>query len=476
MGLGCIPSSEVREYNEEINIYKKDNNKEGTYSSPDIDLMMEMKEDYPDIFPQVINKLGNNVIYYDQNFHQRPNEIYKDAEMFKTSTKGAFILVVNKDALFLVLKEIVQLKTNCKFDLICNGSSCKEILMFIKENKFLNIFKRCCIYTYPYNYYDIPNKFPLVKEICYNKTQVLQFLNKESNSTPILRTLNLVTLHDYEHYIKKIHFLVAKHYNNFSDSNYKEAIEKVKAFMDNPEEYKFRILNNEGEQSYQKETMLNTLKLYEDIENNYINIIKNYTMERCSIYKDFNYLLLRLNKKGINAFGYFISGLIYSLNKFNKMTGNGEKSNRNLYRGMRLDMTELLSYERYEGEILCFPSFMSTSKKYSAAAEPEGFGGRDVEVETRESEGLFSVVLTIKYNFSNGAVPNGSNIESISQFPTESECLLHPFSFFKVKKVKIDLKNFECDIDLENYSRRSILEEKLKYGYEIDFNKDYIQN
>ena len=158
------------------------------------------------------------------------------------------------------------------------------------------------------------------------------------------------------------------------------------------------------------------------------------------------------------------------------MTGNGEKSNRNLYRGMRLDMTELLSYERYEGEILCFPSFMSTSKNYSAAAEPEGFGGRDVEVETRESEGLFSVVLTIKYNFSNGAVPNGSNIESISQFPTESECLLHPFSFFKVKKVKIDLKKFECDIDLENYSRRSILEEKLKYGYEIDFNKDYIQN
>ena len=379
--------------------------------------------------------------------------------------------------MFLVLKEIEKLETNCKFDLICTGSSSYEILTFINKENFSNIFKRCCLYTYhPEKYTDMPMQFNLIKGIYYSQSEVLEFLKKGNNSTPILRTLKLVTLKDYNENIKHLHYIAAKHYNNFSKDNYLKAIEKVKNFMDNPDEYKFRILNKDGKKLDQKETMLNTLKLYEDIENNYINIIKNYTMERCSIYKDFNYLLLRLNKKGINAFGYFISGLIYSLNKFNKETGNGEKSNRDLYRGMRLDMTELLSYERYEGEILCFPSFMSTSKYYSAAAEPEGFGGRDVEVDTRESEGLFSVVLTIKYNFSNGAVPNGSNIESISQFPTESECLLHPFSFFKVKKVKIDLKKFECDIDLENYSRRSILEEKIKYGYEIDFNKDYIQN
>ena len=384
---------------------------------------------------------------------------------------------MNKCSLFLVLKEIEKLETNCKFDLICTGSSSYEILTFINKNNFSNIFKRCCIFTYhPEKYINLDLQFNLINCIYFSQSDVLEFIKQGNYSTPILRTLKLVTLKDYNENIKNLHYTIAKHYNNFSKANYLKAIEEVKNFMDNPDEYKFRILNKDGKKIDQKETMLNTLKLYEDIENNYINIIKNYTMERCSIYKDFNYLLLRLNKKGINAFGYFISGLIYSLNKFNKITGNGEKSNRNLYRGMRLDMTELLSYERYEGEILCFPSFMSTSKNYSAAAEPEGFGGRDVEVETRESEGLFSVVLTIKYNFSNGAVPNGSNIESISQFPTESECLFHPFSFFKVKKVKIDLKKFECDIDLENYSRRSILEEKLKYGYEIDFNKDYIQN
>lgn len=474
MGCGNSPATEERGYNEEINNKKYNNKNDNNYSDSDIDLMMDMNDNYPDMFPQAINKLGNNVIYYDQNFDKRPNEIYKDAEMFKVSTKGAFILVINKGALFLVLKEISQLKTKCKFDLVCNGRSCKEILEFIKEKKFLNIFKRCCIYTYPDNHYsDIPNIFPLVKEICYNKTQVLKFLNKESSSTPILRTLNLVTLHDYEHYIKKIHFLVAKYYNNFSDSNYKEAIEKVKAFMDNPGEYKFRILNDEGEQFCQKETMLNTLKLYEDIENNYKTIIKNYTKERCSVYKDFNYLLLRLNEKGIDAFGYFIAGLIYSLNKFNK-EGYGETNNRFLYRGMRLDMTEILNYERYEGNILCFPSFTSTSKFLDIAAMPERYGGREVEIRTRAKKGLFSVVLTIKYNFSEGAIPNAVNIESISNFQSESECLFLPFSFFLVKSVKINLKEFQCDIEIENISRKSILEEKIKNGGELNFLEDYI--
>ena len=281
-------------------------------------------------------------------------------------------------------------------------------------------------------------------------------------------------LKDYNEIIKNFHFLIARYYNNFSKDNYKKAIDKVIKFMDEPGEYKFRILNKDGEQKNQKETMLDTLKIYEDIESNYEKIIKNYILERCSVYKDFNYLLLRLNKRGIDAFGYFICGLNYSLNKFNKQ-GNGEKINRKLYRGMRLDMTELLNYERYKGQILCFPSFTSTSSSVQQAASPDRYGGRDTEIPTREIQGLFSVVLTIKHFSNSEAVPNASNIESISYYESESECLFHPFSFFKVTNVEINLKNYECDIELENYSRKSILEEKLMNGQEINFLEDYIQ-
>ena len=68
-----------------------------------------------------------------------------------------------------------------------------------------------------------------------------------------------------------------------------------------------------------------------------------------------------MNERGIEAFGYFMAGLMYSLNKYHKETNKGECTNRKLYRGMRLDISELLNYERYEGSILCFPSFTSTS-------------------------------------------------------------------------------------------------------------------
>ena len=455
--------NELQSPKDNENIMKKE---EKTLSYLEIDIMSNK-------FPQPLNKLGNNVIYYDPNFSKRPSEIFKDAEKFKVKTNGAFILVMNKDSLFLVLREIEMLNTNCKFDLICAGNSSKEIFEFIQKYNFSSIFKRCCLFTYhPENYINLKKIYPLIKGVFYTQGEVLNFLKEASQSTPILRTLQLMTLKDYNEYGKHLHKLIAKHYNNFSKSNYLEAIEKVKNFMDNPDEYKFRILNKKGARENQIETMLETLKLYEDIENNYEKIIKNYTSECGSVYKDFNYLLLRLNEKGIDAFGYFIAGLIYSLNKFNKLTSNGEKSNRNLYRGMRLDMIEILNYKRYEGSILCFPSFTSSSKVLPAAANR--YGGRNTSVPTREGEGLFSVVLEINHNFKMGAVPNTSNIESLSTFKTESECLIHPFSFFKVKKVDIKLERYECDIQIENYSRKLIIEEKIKDGYELDFKNDYI--
>ena len=226
-------------------------------------------------FPKPLNKIGNNVIYYDPNFSKRPSEIFKGAEMFKVNTNGAFILVMNKESLRLVLEEIQKLNTNCKFDLICTGSSSKEILEFIQKNEFFFIFKRYCLFTYhPEKYTNLYKIYPLIKGVYYNHNEVLKFLKEASQSTPILRTLQLMTLKDYTEYGKHLHKLIAKHYNNFSKSNYLEAIEKVRKFMDNPDEYRFRILNENGERKNQLKTMLKALKLYENVENNYEKIIK----------------------------------------------------------------------------------------------------------------------------------------------------------------------------------------------------------
>ena len=142
---------------------------------------------------------------------------------------------------------------------------------------------------------------------------------------------------------------------------------------------------------------------------------------------------------------------------------------------MRLDISELLNYERFKGCILSFPSFTSTSTFIDYVADPDRYGGRLTSIPTRKQQGLFSVVLTIDYKFCEGAVPNVINIESISFFESESECLFLPFSFFKIKKVVIKLEDYECDIEVENLCRKFIFEEKMRDGYQINPQTDLIE-
>ena len=431
--------------------------------------------EYEKKYPEIKNEQGNNVIYYDPNFEKRPYEIYEDAEIFKNETNGAFILIMNIRSLELVLDEIEKLETSSKFDMICTGGASKEVFSLIKNKKYGNIFKRGCLFTYnPDKYRNMINLFPLIKGVYFSNEEIIDFLRKNARSSTIFRTLKLITLKDYNDKINQIHKIIGKHYGKFSETNYNNEIKKVAYFIDHPGEYKVRILNIYGAQNNQKETMLKTLELYKDVENNYEQIIRNYTSENCSVYKDFNYLLLRLNARGIEAFGYFIAGLIYSLNKFYKDQNKGENTNITLYRGMRLDISELLNYERYENSILCFPSFTSSSKYLEVAANDERFGGRETEIPTRIQEGLFSVVMTIDHRFNRRAIPNGIKIESISYFQTESETLFLPFSFFKVKKVTINLDKYECDIDLETVNRKCIFEEKMVKGKEIDTGADLL--
>ena len=91
---------------------------------------------------------GNNVIYFDQHFHDdgskaKCSEIYNDTELFKMSTSGAFILATTIRQLYMVLNQIKELvDTNCKFDLITTGSSSSDVMKLLQDNDFTGIIKR----------------------------------------------------------------------------------------------------------------------------------------------------------------------------------------------------------------------------------------------------------------------------------------------------------------------------------------------
>ena len=46
------------------------------------------------------------------------------------------------------------------------------------------------------------------------------------------------------------------------------------------------------------------------------------------------------------------------------------------------------------------------------------------------------------------------------------------FPFLNVKDVQIDIQNYTADIYLETIGKTEILEEKIKYGKEIEYNKE----
>ena len=58
-----------------------------------------------------------------------------------------------------------------------------------------------------------------------------------------------------------------------------------------------------------------------------------------------------------------------------------------------------------------------------------------------------------------------------SKYKKEQEFLFQPFSFYKVTNVEFNLSNYQADICLETAGKKEILEEIIKLGKEIKYNK-----
>lgn len=281
----------------------------------------------------------------------------------KSLISGSFIFVQNKESLKQVLFRINKTTNeNWKFDLVVPGSKTQEIIEYMNKECEYKSIKRICIFTYSVDKWkSLKDKFQIVKGVYFNINEVLSFIKEDEGKFLKFRSLKLCTLEDYKNkYYSMMHKIVAKYYGNFNDEIYQNNNEKVKSFIREPGDYRFEIVRGKDSHSVE-ESILTVLKLYKDIEENYIEIIKNYTSQVGSIYQDFNKILRTLNLRGTEAFSYFIAGLMYSLDKYRVKYGKGIEYYTTLYKGMKMSVIDQLNYERYNGKIICFPSFFSTS-------------------------------------------------------------------------------------------------------------------
>ena len=87
--------------------------------------------------------------------------------------------------------------------------------------------------------------------------------------------------------------------------------------------------------------------------------------------------------------------------------------------------------------------------------------------------------MTIKVKQDRNFFPLYYEIED-TYYPNEEECLFHPFTFFKLKKYKIDYIGNNLELELEAIGKREILElglnEKNKLVYDEENNIITYQN
>ena len=430
-------------------------------------------------FPDIMNipngstnegeEVFNNIIYYDENKDFR-EDVHKDSDFFERITPGAFILCSDMESLELIKDEVVkQYKREKKtiFNLITTGRTCDKIMEYLNKNKDLkNCIANACVFCWNLGTWSkLLNKYNNILRGVYNiQTQVAEFIKKYSSKDikPFPLT-KLITLADYNNKYKDRHKKISEFYGNMSVEDYKKHLEEMK-----------KLIKTEAEKNAlkkQQNVLLGGFMTFE-IKNDLalLNklIIKEYTKE--TFYGDLNRWLMNSKMNSYDTIAYFTSRLMYSLNNYGKENKKYyDKDNTTLRRGIKIPYSCLLPYIRAVGKVILLSSFTSTSENEITAMN---FSGRNDAEKQYKKNNIFSVIYIIHNNYKNNWVSNGINVQNESAYKSEKEILYQPFSFYLVKKVNIDIKNYIADIYLETVGKKEILEEKIKKGKSIEYNKN----
>ena len=200
--------------------------------------------------------------------------------------------------------------------------------------------------------------------------------------------------------------------------------------------------------------MLETLQKFKGTNDNEHDIITLYTQESGSYYRDFNYWLNNSDALAIEKTSLFIAQVIYNLNKYAKDENKGIKGKETttFYRGIRANLSDLLNYESAKGELICFPSFTSTTPLLEQAK---------VFANVKDNS-QYSTIIIINYTCEKGFLPTAVDVSEISEYKNEKENLFYPYSFFKIIDVQINHLNKSAEIQLEAIRKKTIFEKELK--------------
>ena len=336
----------------------------------------------------------------------------------------------------------------------------------LKDKKhFSSCIKHVCIYCKNLEKWKhLKEKYPIINSVCNTQEQVVEFISTfSSKEIKPFSVTKLITLADYQDKYKERHFAISQFYGDLTVETYKQYLEKMKTLITEEDKKKqLRCEKNALIESFF------TFNITEDLNKLDKLIIKEYTKN--TFYGDLNKWLMDSKMNFYEPIAYFTARLMYSLNSYAKLNDMYCNENKKvLHRGAKLTYTCILPYERAKGKIIILSAFTSTSESEILAKAWAGRGGEEEQIYKNNLK--FSVIFIIRNNYKNKWVSNGINVQNESKFDYEKEFLYQPFSFYYVRDVQIDSLHYTADIYLETIGKTEILEEQIKNGKEIEYNK-----
>ena len=385
--------------------------------------------------------------------------------MFEKNNIGSFIYCKDIDSLKLLKEEILNKKKrhkNLVFNIITNGSSCKNLLNFLKSNeKFDNCIENICVFCknieHNSKYKDQCQK--IHEDIYKEVNDVIEFLKRTKTKNHYFETKIILGKY-YNEIYRNRHFQIAQFYENLNPELFRTNIENIRKKFIKGENGEINLNDNKIINGFLKFEIRNDLQDSDEL------IIKEYTKGTFSNY--LNECLTDIDQNLDDSVAYFASRLIFSLNSYakkNNMYCTEDK--KKLYIGIKMPYSRVLSYEKAKDQIITFPQFLSTTESEFLA---KNNARRGEPLDLYQETFHFSVIFIITNVYNNNWVSSAVNIQNISEYKGEKEILFLPFSFFKVLDVQTDTTNYTADIYLKTVGKKEILENQIKNGKGIRYN------
>ena len=413
------------------------------------------------------NKINDNrainVIYYDENIKFPGMEIINDCYFIQVNIKSPLILVNEIENLYLLFKYLIKKNCKSKFVLVVNGSSADKVINYIKSNNFNSFFINACIYTSNLNKYESIQKkhSDFIGKICIDTNSLVNFIKDNFLKINVYNekfNINtLININSYKSEYIYLHKEISKYYANESIHIFNNNLILAEDFI------KKQNLKDE-----EKNSIVNFFLIFSELVNkNYNKIIISYLKDNyCD--KVLKSLLSQKNLDINENLGYFIGNLMYCLVQYGKKEKKGIKSKKILYKGMQLNIIELLEFLKNRNCMITFPYFLSMTDKINLA---EIFSKRNVPEKARKEKEFYSVIMKISYLYENGYEPSIFDLKGLSQYPDEEDYYLLPFTFLNLNKFTIDSNNYTADIEFLVIGKKDILEYKVKESKTITYDK-----